>query len=75
MRLRDHEFEEALDLDDVIRITELGERTLANPGGDVDVAPLADLLPVVVAKAREMMTGAGKSTDFSMNTWNGLRRP
>lgn len=58
MRFRDHEFEEALDLDDVIRITELGERTLANPGGDVDVAPLVDLLPVVVAKAREMMTDA-----------------
>ena len=67
MRFRGDKFEEALDLDDMIRITGLGQSALANPDDDIDVTPLAALLPTVVTKSREIMTEARQRWETSNN--------
>ncbi len=67
MRFRGDKFEETLELDDVIRITGLGQTKLANPGGNPDLTPLSNLLPIVVAKSRELMTKARQEWEDSNN--------
>ncbi len=56
MRFRGKDFDEELDLDDVFRIAGLGQRKIANPGMTTDGELLAELLPVVVLKSKEIMT-------------------
>lgn len=56
IRFRGDTFDESLDFDDVVRITELGQRQFANPGSELDTKALSSLLPAVVKHARARMT-------------------
>lgn len=68
IRFQGNKYDEALELDDVIRITGLGQRTLANPGDDFDFAPLESLLPTVVDESRKIMTEAREE-------WETINKP
>ena len=58
LSFRGKSFDEAVDLEDMIRITGLGKQTVANPGHDLDLQNLQDLLPQVVQTVRGLMTDA-----------------
>jgi len=60
-------FDEVLDFDDVVRITELGRRPFANPGGDpAGTDTLAKRLPDVVKYARARMTTCRDEHDLRL---------
>jgi len=67
MRFRGDKFDEALEFDDVIRITGLGQKRLANPRGEIDVSHLTSLLPAVVSQSRELMTKARQEWEDANN--------
>ncbi|MBN1859587.1 DEAD/DEAH box helicase [Candidatus Bipolaricaulota bacterium] len=59
LRYRDGAFDEELDLDDVIRISELGKTTIPqtfSSEDDVDLSELRKLLPFVVEAGRAILT-------------------
>ena len=68
IRFRDNQFEETLDLDDVIRITGIGVKEIPNPGGNPDFSNLEKLLPNVVNEGRKIMTDA-------RNQWENSNKP
>lgn len=59
-------FDEVLDFDDVVRITELRRRRFANPGNDAGMEELAKLLPDVVKHARARMTACREEHDVRL---------
>jgi hypothetical protein len=68
LRFKGVVFQEYLSLDQVVSLTGLASGNLPNPGGNSDLAPLRTQLPLVVDKAKDIMSQERKK-------WKGIYDP